>query len=419
MKFWTATVQERVAVACALAMIGGLFFSRALLSVSMIVMLANALRPPTVGAYFQTWYRSVFSMACLGFFFVYLISGLWSANKSFWWAEVVNKVPFAILPFAFLSVPLKKPGYRYILFNGIVAMQLSVIAYSLLQLGMNPDYYLEGYEHSHPLPTTKYGDHIRFSISLVISILLMCFTLFDGDKGKPGAVQKFFFICSMVLFVVYIHILAAKTGLLSLYVAAMMYGGYRLGRKSKLMGGILIMAVAALPVVAYWAVPTFKAKMDYVRLEIDKTMHDQHFDYRFSDAGRMISYALGTKLIAQNKWKGVGAGDLMDEMNGAYDSFYPEVIKRERYGPINQFMFTALCVGIPLSLILIPLALSPMFMRVRKSEYLKVTAMVMLASMMVESMFEIQFGVFTFLFFTCLWVNLLGKNEGQTCFEQF
>jgi len=73
-------------------------------------------------------------------------------------------------------------------------------------------------------------------------------------------------------------------------------------------------------------------------------------------------------------------------------------------------MFTALCVGIPLALVLIVLMLSPFFMRMAESGYLRITTLVMLLSCMVESMLELQFGVFAYLFFILFWISALRKQ---------
>lgn len=406
-------IQGKVAVACCIGMMAGLFFSRALLSISMLVMFANALHPGTLRQNWNLWRKSPFALLSFAFFGTYLISGLWSDNEGFWLASTVNKLPFAILPFAFLPAPLHRAKYQRILILGLALMQLLVIGHSLFEFGLHADYYLQGYHISRPLPTTRYGDHIRFSLSLVISVLMLSFLLTDGDRNEKPLSRpwRLFAIGCMVLFILYIHILAAKTGIACLYLVAIVYILSKLFRQHKVKAILLASGVALLPVAAYYVLPTFKTKTDYVFYEIERYRESGRYDYTLSDAGRMITYELGTESIRAQPLLGVGAGDIMDEMRSAYHRSYPEVAADQQYGPINQFMFTALCVGVPLSLVLLALVLVPLFLRVEKRVYLVATSLVMLVSTMVEAMLELQFGVFTYLFFILFWIAVLRKKE--------
>lgn len=405
--------QDRIAVLCCLAMFAGLLFSRALLSLSMFVMILNALYPTNFKLYFSRWKNSSFCLLCFAFFLTYVVSGLWSGNKEFWLAGMINKLPFALLPFAFFSVPLNQPRYLRLIAAVLAGLLMLVVLYSLIQLGLNTEYYIQGYNVSRPLPTTKYGDHIRFSLSLVFSILISCYLLLEEGRAAVPRWMRVFLVASIVLFIVYIHILAAKTGLLCLYLAALLYIVSKVYQRSKMLALVLGLGVAALPVAAYYLIPTFRIKIDYVFYEVAKYREEKHYDYTLSDAGRMITYEIGSKAIAAHPLAGVGSGDIMDEMRAGYRVYYPEVASDQQYGPINQFMFTALGVGIPLCCILLAMMLSPFFIKRKKKIYLVITALLMLVSVMVESMLELQFGVFTYLFFILFWLSVLREKKPE------
>jgi len=411
---WDESVCEAVAVICCLFMIAGLFFSRALLSLSMFVMFANALHPDHLKQYLRVWRKDAFSLLSTGFFLVYLISGLWSENTGFWFSATLNKLPFVVLPFAFLSVPLHKKKVQCILISGLVVMQLGVIAYSLLEVFSHWDYYLQGYHFSRPIPTTKYNDHIRFSLSLVLSVFLLLYLVL-GKRGKPlPSWFKWTAAFAAFVIVVYIHILAAKTGIICLYLAAIIFAIGKLGRIRKGYALVAVLLIALLPVAGYRLVPTFRVKMDYVLYEVAQTRLSHRYDYTLSDAGRMITYEIGGAAIKQYPLAGVGAGDVMDEMIKGYDRLYPEVSGDQRFGPINQFMFTALSVGIPFTIVLLALSLCPFFIKVKNRAYLVLTNAVLLISLMVESPLELQFGVFTYLFFILIWIGILrGEGSGR------
>lgn len=407
-KLWNDDVHEKASIFCCLLMIAGLFFSRALLSFSMFVMLLNALHPRFVGQYWIQWRTNLFSMLCLGFFLTYFISGLWSSDLSYWLKATINKLPFVILPFAFLSIPVHKEKTRNIVIFGLIFMQLLLIGYSLTQLALHWDIYIKGYQFSKPIPTTKYNDHIRFSISLVLSIFMIFYLLFEKNTIKKGT--RYIMTAVVVLFIIYIHILAAKSGLVCLYLGLLIFGIFKIGRKNKVLGLLAAVFIIALPFLGYLFVPTFKAKIDYVGYEVNRTKETRRYDYTLSDAGRMITYEIGSKSIKEHPFLGVGAGDLMEEMRKGYKSDYPEITGDQQFGPINQFMFTALSVGIPLTLLLLAMCVTPFFMKVNNRIYLIVTSIALSVSLMVEAPLELQFGVFTYLFFMIIWINILKKQ---------
>lgn len=407
----TEAVYEWIACICCLGMIAGLFFSRALLSLSMFLMLLNAFFPGKTKENWHTWKQNRFALFSTLFFGTYLVSGLWSEDKDFWFAATLNKLPFLILPFAFTSAPLHKEKFLRLVITGIVLMQLLVICYSLVQLFLHTDFYLSGYSFSNPLPTTKYNDHIRFSLSLVLSLLMSFYLLFERQQTPvPRTLRTFLGICS-VLFIAYLHILAAKTGLVCLYAMLGIYIVAKLYKRHKLRTFIFIALLALIPVVSYFTVSTFQTKVKYVIYEIEKSKQEKRYDYTLSDAGRMITYDIGLRALGEHPLTGTGAGDLMKVMREGYARDYPEVSADQQYGPINQFMYTALAVGIPFGLFLCAMVFSPLFIAVQKRLYLIITALTLWIAIMVEAMLEVQFGVFTYLFFVLFWLSALKNRD--------
>lgn len=391
-------------------MMGGMFFSRALLSFFMLVVFCTALFPAQLRHNFNRWRNTNFALCALSFFLIYLVSGFWSSNLEAWVADVTVKIPFVFLPFGMLALPLHKPRFRTYSIIGIIVLQLIVVAYSLTMFYMDAAHYTEGYHRSVSLPTTKYNDHIRFSLSLVMSILMILYLLFDERSVIIKPVFKRLLTLTGLLFAVYLHLLAAKAGVLCFYVMLLVFFVVKSAARSRLLALFAGLALCALPLAAYWSVPTFRTKVDYVFYEISKTSNDGRYDYTLSDAGRMITYEIGLKYIAQHPWTGSGAGDLMDEMRKGYQQYYPEVPVTQQYGPTNQFLFTAFSVGIPLSLFLAAMVISMFTAKVQHRLYLFIAAMVMLIGMIPEAMLELQFGVFTYLFYILFWISAFGRR---------
>lgn len=405
------SAQERIALLLCMGMTAGFFWSRAVLSLSVVMLFVNALHPGHFFQYITKWKKDKFAICCFLFFLTYLLSGLWSADKSQWWSSVTNKLPFAVLPFAYYATPLDKPRYQRLLIYVLVLMQLTVIGYSLFMLFSNAAAYIEGYKHSHALPTTKYDDHIRFSLSLVLSLIMIVYLLFEQ---RNIALKKWIYtgllLCGLI-FIVYLHILAAKTGLLCLYVAAFIYIFWKVYKRKGLSFGIpAALTILLLPLIAYFTVPTFQLKIDYVVFEISHMADGEKYNYNLSDQGRILSYKMGLNIVKAQPLYGVGAGDVLNEMSEEYQKFYPEVPEQNVLIPHNQYLFTLVALGFPLSIALIMLSIS-LFKLPNANIYSFITGAIMIIAMLVEAMLEIQFGVFIFLFYILFWVNIKSSRQ--------
>jgi len=407
-----AAVREPVAFLLCLGMIVGFFWSRAVLSVSIVLLFANSLYPGYLRQNWAQWKKDKFSIGCLLFFLVYFLSVFWSRDHAMWWDVVTNKLPFLVLPFAFLSIPFYKARYRDIIVVTLFILQVSVIFYSLSQLLLHPEAYIRGYNFSQVLPTTKYNDHIRFSLSLVLSLLIIFYLLFEKEKVRLSRALTVFFAFCGVLFIVYLHILAVKTGILCLYLMAVLYVLVRFFKRHTLLAVILVLIVGTLPVVAYFLIPTFHKKINYVLYEYRDAQHREKYDYNFSDQGRMLSYKVGFAVLKDHLLTGTGAGDLKANMNEAYLLHHPEVPPDNRLIPHNQFLCTAAAVGIVLLATLLWMCLAAFFQLPYPRIYGRITSVVMVAALMAEAMLEVQFGVFVYLFFILFWRNI--KNRPAT-----
>jgi len=405
LKYWQL-YQSRVAVFLCLCMIAGMFWSRAVLSVSIVVFFVNSLHPQTFKSNLTYWSKDKFSIFCLLFFAAYFVSGLWSTNKGDFWFAITNKLPFLIFPFSFSSIYLNKKKELQALVGGLLAMQVIVIFYSIIMLCLNWDHYIQGYNFSHTLETTKYNDYIRFSLSLVLSMSLICYLLFEKNKDEIPKIFRYFLIFCGVLFFGYLHFLAVKTGVISLYLMSILYVLGKLFKRRKVLALLIVMIICLLPVVAYHFIPTFKTKIGYVLYEFREFNEHDKMNYNLSDQGRILSYKIAGKVFKDNLLLGTGLGDLKKEMNETYQTQHPEVPPDNRLIPHNQFLFTFVVLGFFLGFILILMLPFGLVWHTNISLYSKITLLIFLFAFMAEAMLEIQFGVFIYMFFTLFWRNL-------------
>lgn len=410
-KIWTLPAQEWIATLSCIAMFVGFICARALMSIGMITLFINALHPQVAGMAWQKARRSPFAILALLFFLSYLLSGLWSADREQWSLFTTMKLPFIILPFAFFTIPFHKRKCLLAINLAVGAVLLVAVGYSVGVFLSDIDYYIQGYSASHMIPTTKYGDHIRFSLSLALFVLNCLYFVFEARPALSRALRWCFGIAA-VIFAAYLHLLSAKTGLMCLYIVVGLYFFIKLARRSRMISYLFVLSMAALVAGMYFFVPTFRGKIDYISEEV-RLAREGKLDYNYSDVGRIISYKVWAHEFRQHPWAGVGAGDVLSAMDEGYRALHPEVPEENRLKPHNQFLCTSLAVG-TMVVFLIGMVFAPLRAALRDRFLMGIVTLCLLAVLMVEHYLEVQFGVFVYLFFTLYWLNKLSPGKEQT-----
>lgn len=401
------SIQEWIALICVLGMLIGFMVSRAVMSISMIVMFANIFWPSTIKHTFKSFMKFPFGILCIVYFILVFIGGIWSENQIKWMDDLTLFLPMLVLPISMLSLPFYKIRFKRIFLIAWYAIILVTIGNSVYQFLLHPQDYISGYAHSKVIPTIKYNDHIRFSLLLSLSILPGYSYIESWILKKEGFDRlKMFIIFSIVIIISYLHLLAAKTGLICLYgvIMLLIYDFFKKKGFSKwtlILPPIIILMVC---IIGYFIIPTFATKIQYVFHEISMFNSGAGLDYNYSSAGRLISYRIATEEISQHPFFGVGTGDVMQHMRMGYQKFYPEIPAKNHLIPHSQYLYNLLAYGLVFFPILISLVIAPFYVdRIRSKSYLYISATVLLVAMTFEAMLQVQLGLFIFLFFICIW----------------
>lgn len=392
---------------CILGMVAGFLASRVVLSISMFLFGINAIRDVPL----REWPRRRWWLLGLTWVAIYGISWLWSDDKGSWGDHFQTKLPFLLLPLAFAFQPRFTARQFQVLTVSFAVMLLISACYSVSFFIRDPVHYLHEYKVSHLLPTLPKKDHIRASLAMSLFIV-WCIYAWPFIQGK--AVKRVVG-CSITVLIIYIHVLAAKSGLLSLYVFLVAYGLYLSIAKRKIAG---IITLAAIPVVIFAALkfmPTFKERANY----IDFTYHrliDGDKSGNLGDIARLLSYKISFQIIQEHPLVGVGIGDMKAEMDKRYIAQYPQIPEYGRLLPHNQFLTVAIGCGIPAMLLFMAWIFAPLF-QIRKNRqgfFFFIVWLILFVQLMIEPVLEVQFGVFVYLFFLLLQLQeVKDEREGH------
>lgn len=381
----------------------GMVLSRVLLSVSMIVLVVNAILSPQRNEYFRSFFSyKVLWLPALVFIQV-LIAWINSNDLKSATEALLMKLPFLFLPFGFASlVRAKRQDLILVLHVFVTVVCLSTV-YVLIN-------YLFGKEEVHywrgDVMNTPFS-HIRYSLIVCMSIFTALYLYVNDSSVRRYAAM----ICGIWM-LIFLHLLAVRSGLLAFYLSAFFLALYYVVKQRKWIEGVSFMAgMIIVPVLAFWYVPTFRQKLHYVSYDL-KQFFTTGDAANLSDGQRLFSWKMGLEVFKENWLIGVGAGDLMHEMNIKYE--HHQNIEASKRLPHNQWLWTAVSGGV-IGLILLATALLwPVWLLRKKwNWYFAVFLLVLHSSMLSEATLESQIGVALYLNFYLLSVILILHPDGD------
>ena len=396
--------KNNVALFAIAAMFAGFLCSRSIASVGMMLFAANAVRDINPRKWItQKWW--LLGVVWVG---MYLLSWFWSANKDEWYTLCQTKLPFLVLPLAFgFLKPWTKNELRVytILLTGCMLLGA---CYSLSFFLRDTEGFIHGYKYSHTLPTPAYNDHISFSTAVAACIAWGCYSW----RLWESRIARILLGLALAFLSYYLYLLAAKTGLLALLVFSVAIVIYYVATGHWKKGIVLLLVIAGSVYGAYRCVPTFRERIGYMSYTWLMFRQGERTGL-YSDMGRIISYDIAGKLVKEHPVIGVGAGDMLDEMNNGYNRWYPQVAPQLRLIPHNQFLTVALGIGIPAMLLFTVWIVLPLrrVRRTREGAFFIATWVMLLVPLFTDPFLEVQFGVFVYLFFLLMQRSVLPLRE--------
>lgn len=396
--FATRLSRAWVAVFLSLAFAAGFLCSRALLSVATLLLGLNALRGVSMRRWLpqRGWWLMVIWVA------MYALSIVQGGDMHEWGERVQVKLPFLLFPLAWAFPLLLRRVHWNVLAAGLCTVFLSGVAWSVAVFLPQAATVLEGYGRSGTLRTPVYNNHICFSAALA-ALVLLCVALWP--RLAPGV--RIFTGIACALFIAYLHLLAAKTGLAMLYMLSLFGVGRLLYRRQWKTVFLLILLSAGGVGIAYRFVPTFATRIGYVQYSFDRYFSGEA-SANYSDPARIFSYVIAARLIRERPLLGWGAGNVVRATNRAYIRWLPGVPPANRLVPHNQFLTSGVVVGLPATALLFMWWIGlPIRLRKSREGYWAACGWAVVSVLLfVDPAFEVQFGIAVFLLFTYWLKNL-------------
>lgn len=311
-------------LACTALLCAGILYSRALLSISSILIVIPLL--------WQLREYKFWLLASMLVIVPVLGSLIWTSNPELLWRSVEVKLPLLTIGLAFAAISMNKQQLLQLIWV-IHFFLLSAIVYTLIQYAADSEAINASYQFAKVMPVPMDSDHIRLSWWMVLSILALLYAINNTTK------QQLYWAYGIVIIeVLFLHFLAAKTGLLALYMAAFVWilqqFVTKANRKSALQLCVLLLLFSA---VSYAVLPTLQMRVQYVLYDLNHYAAGV-FQQGSSDGARVLSWRAGWAIGSANPFLGVGFGDIRAAVDVWHQQYYPHTLAAERFLPTNQWL---------------------------------------------------------------------------------
>lgn len=396
------TIPLYIFFASILIMFIGFLFSRAILSIGTVLIITNGFLQNNWKERWAVFVSDKYLVGITCLFLFPFLSGLWSENKTEWLNMMQVKLPLLLLPFALaLQKGVTKKHLTLVALHWVAFIFFASV-WSTVQYLLQWELYNQLYHSSKVIPTLASNDHIRFSMAVIIAILL--WLKLKEWKTIQGSTMHWLLNSIMIWFVFYLHLLGAKTGLLGLYaivVPLILYQLFATGKKTMAIAGLFFML--SLPVIAYNLLPTFKTRIGYILYDAGN-WRAGNLNGSFSDGNRILTMQSGWNVFQKNWLAGVGYGDIKTETNKWYNVHAPSVPLSERFLPLNQWLISGSGAGIVAVFLFTIVVLLPYGLRQWKKNKQAIAFITFMNLVFLyECTIDDQFGVYLFTFFTLYW----------------
>jgi len=323
--------------------------------------------------------------------------------------ELQKKVSILLFPvLLFFSPGLAVKEVRTVMLSFVLSCLLIgsfcllVATYYLFSFGDSSLFFYHGLSTIVGMHATYLSMYFCFSVSILLCI-------FFKDVYTFNLKKKIIYYSSLFILILVILLLGTRTQLLILIIGAIFYFFYSFSRNSNSIKSIFAGIIAGIFILCtVFLFPTNKERF--------KEAFNYDIGNRWGEKQvRYLMWSSALELIKKYPVAGVGTGDVQDELQEYYlDHEYISLtyLENTRYNAHNQFLETAIGLGLPgLIILLLCFGISLSFALKHNNILYFVFILLFMISCMTESLLERQSGIVFYAFFNSfLYFNNLNKR---------
>jgi len=338
----------------------------------------------------------------IGFYLLHIVSSLLSDNAMEARFDLEVKFSFLLLPIIFGLQKTKGKDYlSNILRIFTHATTLSMIVLLLINIGR---YFHEG----RFLFYNDYSDRLHpsyLSMYLIFNLIVIVY-LFVHKKEKP-----IYLILSAIMSLLTLFIAESKAGQLSALIIIIFIAFKLIPNRFKKVA--VLSSLVLVFVFGYIAKDTKRFSFFVKNLEQYSKIKEHPEIVRESTALRILAWSASIDVIKRNPVFGVGSGDIKGELSKVYaERNYVKPLEMHMNSH-NQYLETTVGQGFVGLALLFAMFLLPLFYIKKDPLLVQGFILLVLLSILVESMFNTQAGVIFITFFYALIISCLNPTEQE------
>ena len=306
---------NRIVFFLCLIMIPAILYSKALITIIYILLALTAISSLIIHRRIESS-RMIILLPFTLVFLATVMSGCNSSDHDQWIHHVVIKLPFFIVPIAFIA-PIQVSFRQVIDFHIwlILIFAIAVVPVSIHAILHHTDMQqLIAVGQAIPTPI----EHVKYSMfNAYAAISGIALLRYYSNRLAPPA-RILIWVCTSLL-ILALHFLSVRTGLLIFYVSVIYLLAYEIAKYRRLWTALrVVIGIGMLSVVSYLLMPSLQTKMAYMFYDWQMLLSGEGNHY--SDSERIFSYQMALDLIKDQPIFGTGMGDLRQSSVDYYRS---------------------------------------------------------------------------------------------------
>ncbi len=333
---------------------------------------------------------------------LYALGIIYSENKDVALFNLEVKLALLAFPTSLIlsAVNLKQilvPAMKAFIEGCLVAIVLCLIHAGLIY------YYNRDIQEFYYSNLSYFHHASYFSMFLNFGLVgLYYYSFHPGKRFLIKTIPGFFLI---ILFSVFIALLASKTGIITLifvHLYALFYWIFR--HKYYLKGGLAILSIAIASIALYYS-------SSFLQNRIQETIFNTSANNTptvSSTGARVYAWKASIDLIKEQPFFGYGPGDANDQLELKFKEQGLKKLASRNLNAHNQYLQTSIALGLVGGIALLLYLLGPFLLTFKAKEWIYSFFILITGfNFMTEAMLETQSGVIFYAFFNTLFFLLL------------
>ena len=380
--------------------LSSIHFAPAVSSISLILFLVAVIRGSFIstGAQ-QKKYWTIQGLFLLFFVGILFYDAQFEGGLARSWANIQVALPLCFLPMLIRFGQLNRTDWKHIWYLYTLPLIWTLIPVAINYLANNA-FLSQMVLESKPLPLYSRVYHIEYSLLITVVLLFLTFLWM-----KQKDVRTAFFAVNYAILWVGLHLISARTGLLSYWLGM----GWLIFKHSEGLKLSKLKWVFTICLVFLLSIPTIKNRIINSYHDIHTTITGGDINHK-SFGQRVEAWKATSRLIKEKPFTGVGSNAFFPKLMGEYEKMGSTLRPSNWIGPHNQWLQWAAEYGLIVLLIgLILLGMQLFAWQVRTVCILWV--MVLGVASLFESIAERQAGVLAIVVFTVLLTSVVTKEK--------